>query len=73
MAGYPTCACGCGRRRQRTHIMTWNCWSKVPKDIQDAVTAAYNPAAGIHQSPEWADAVQRAIASLRPAGTEPLL
>jgi len=53
--------------------MTWKCWSKVPKDIQDAVTAAYNPAAGIHQSPEWADAVQRAIALLRPAGTEPLL
>lgn len=57
----------CTNRRSRGKLMCGSCWNRVPEDIQRAVYAAYDPAAGLRQSPEWAAAAQRAIASLRPA------
>jgi hypothetical protein len=57
----------CTNHRSRDKLMCRSCWANVPQDIQRAVYDAYDPAAGIRQSPEWAAAAQRAIASLRPA------
>ena len=52
--------------------MCRSCWAAVPADLQQAVYAAYDPGAGFRQSEAWLAAVDAAVASLRPAGTEGL-
>ena len=59
----------CNNTRRRDQLMCRACWNQVPADLQRAVYAAYDPSAGYRQSPEWAAAAQRAIASLRPEQT----
>lgn len=73
MPASPTCrADNCEMPRRRDQIMCRKHWAMVPKPIQDAVYGAYSPAAGFRQSAAWAAAVQTAIASLRPAGSQEL-
>lgn len=73
MAAYPTCqADTCDSRRRRDQIMCRKHWAAVPRAIQQHVYATYDRAAGIRQSAEWLAAIDAAIASLRPAGTEEL-
>ena len=68
-----TCrADGCEMSRRRDQIMCRRHWAMVPKPLQDAVYLAYEPSAGFRQSPGWLAAVQTAIASLRPAGSQEL-
>ena len=60
------CPARCGNTRSSGKLMCRRCWSKVPRDLQRAVYAAYSPRAGLRQSEAWATAAQAAIASVRP-------
>lgn len=71
MPAYRCAGPGCQRGRRSNHLMCPSCWAQVPADIQKQINASWTPGT-IRQTAAWSNAVDAAIASLRPTGTEEL-